>query len=99
MRGLRIDDDLRGLAGRLQRIAHAFDRGDRDAGVGPAVKPEDRRPEVGDQVDRILRAVLAIPLADRRVAGVGRRPADEQRPAIPGDPRLDGGIARRVEPT
>jgi len=82
----------------LQRLAHAFDRGDRDAGVGPAVKPEDRRPEVGDQVDRILRAVLAVPLTDRRVAGVGRRPADEQRPSIPGDPRLDGGIARRVEP-
>src|SRR5260221_553744 len=82
-RRVRIGADLRFLAGRLQRGAHAIDALVWNPRVGAAIKAEHRRLHLLHEVDRILRLEV-----------VGRA----FDPAIPRHAGVEPGAVRGVEP-
>src|SRR5215510_5139760 len=79
----RVHDDLRLAAGRSYRRAHLLDSVLRNACILAAVQPEHGSFQLRGQIDRMLRMKLV---------------RSAYQPPVPGDPRLELRVVRRVEP-
>src|SRR5436190_12978391 len=99
VRSIGIDDDLRGLLGFLEGLAHLLDGADRNAVVGTAIKAEHRRLQRASQLDRMLGMKFVRHSYQPSIPGnagfeiwivSGIEPDDPSAPAKAGDAELVG---------
>ena len=108
VRGVRVDDELDLLPGRLRRVARRLGRGHGNTGIGAAIETEQRRVELARDRSGAARLDGGRIAAERAVPGDGRLQVatmgvvepDRAAAATPAHHAEAGGIAlgRRCRP-